>query len=621
MKARPTAVALALLASASLIAARAGAQKRPVQEFTRQGLLVMNFEAGQGADVRLGRRLGDEVRDRAAALLNGRELEVIDGKEVQRKMIASGFPADFAMDAGMLAAVSRVVRADEYVVGRITRAADGIHVAGDLRLVRNRGTRQPLEPVVAPDLEQAAIHFSHSIGAARTQLAYERRCMNALREGKAAQGLEAARQGLAASPRGVFVRACYLGAITMNGTTASDRLAAAEAVLALDSTSREGLDGAARALDLLKRNDEASTMWLRLAATDSESVDLTSQVVFALIEDGNARRAAPLVKRARAANPTEIQFVRLEWQVAYATRDWATATKAGENMLEHDGLTEKDSVFMAKLITAHRSAGEMIRAVELAARSIGKFPGDGRIYSQYAELVRAEHDSAVTRGLAIFPKNAALLTLAARELKASGKNEEALDAIKQAVALDSTLPQGVLSIAQAEFELGRPDSALVSLGRALERGEDTTTVAQFALSKGNTLLRAATQTQARDDFQRALRFFALADRVRSTPQSKFLLGTAALNVSKSALTDAPKLADKGASCTLARLGQETLASAKGGLTAGRDVATAAADQYLGYVTQLEPFATRQVGLYCDGVAGAVTGTDSTRAAPNGKPVP
>jgi len=340
-------------------------------------------------------------------------------------------------------------------------------------------------------------------------------------------------------------------------------------------------------------------MWLRLAATDTESVELTSQVVFALIEGGNPKRAAPLVKRALAMNPTEIQFMRLQWQVAFALRDWPEASKSGEVLLERDGLVEKDSLFMAKLITAHRSAGEMIRAVELAARSIGRFPGDGRIYSQYAELVRAEGDSAVTRGLALFPKRAELHALAARELKKSGRNEEALDAIKQAVALDSTLPQGVLAIAQAEFELGRPDSALVSLTRALERGEDTATVVQFALAKGNTLLRAATQTQTRDDFHRAMRFFSFADQVRGTPQSKFLIGTAALNVSKSALTDAPKLTDKPASCALARLGQQMLDSAKAGLTAGRDVAATAADQYLGYASQLEPFAARQVGLYCE----------------------
>lgn len=609
-------MAVAALSALSLAwAAGAGAQKRPLPEFTRQGLLVMNFQTGTGADWRVGRKLGDEIRDRAAKLLNGREVEVIGGNEVQRKMALAGFPADFQMDPGTLEAVSRIVRADEYVVGRITRGPDGVHVDGELHIMRNRGTRQPIEPTVAPDIEQAAQKFARGIAAARTQLSYQRRCANALRDQKPAIALEAAKQGIAAAPDGAYIRACYLGAVTLAGTTAAERLAAAQAVLAIDSTSREALDGAARALDLLQRPQEGGAMWLRLVASDSENVDVISRVVFALLEEGNARLAAPVVTRVIAGNPTEIQLLRLDWQVAFAMRDWGHAAKSGEAMLERDGMVDRDSTFVAKLITAHRSAGEMVRAVELAARNIGRFPGDGRIYAMYAELVRAESDSAVRRGIAMFPKSAELHALAAREYKASGRAEDALAAIKQAVALDSMLPQGVLSIAQAEFELGRPDSALVSLGRALERGEDTATVVQFALAKGNTLLRAANQTQVRDDYQRALRFFALADHARATPQSKFLLGTAALNVSKSALTDAPKLTDKPASCTLARLGQQMLDTAKAGLAAGQEVASAAAEQYLAYAAQLDPFASRQVGLYCDAPTPAAAPTDTTHTTP------
>jgi tetratricopeptide (TPR) repeat protein len=218
----------------------------------------------------------------------------------------------------------------------------------------------------------------------------------------------------------------------------------------------------------------------------------------------------------------------------------------------------------------------------------------------------------VPRGLAAFPKSAELHALAAQELKTRGKTEEALAAMQQAVALDSTLPQGVLAIAQAEFDLGRPDSAYVSLTRALRRGEDTAAVAQFALAKGNVLLRAAGQTQVRDDFQRALRFFALADSARPTPQSKFLLGTAALNVSKAALTEAPKLADKPASCALARLGGETLVAARSGLDAGQMVAPEVAKQYLDYAGQLAPFVDKQLALYCDAAAGATSAAPAAR---------
>ena len=54
-------------------------QKNPPLEFTRQGLLIMNFSPGAGADLRLARRAGDAVRDRVAKLVNKREVEVIEG--------------------------------------------------------------------------------------------------------------------------------------------------------------------------------------------------------------------------------------------------------------------------------------------------------------------------------------------------------------------------------------------------------------------------------------------------------------------------------------------------------------------------------------------------------------
>ena len=122
-------------------------------------------------------------------------------------------------------------------------------------------------------------------------------------------------------------------------------------------------------------------------------------------------------------------------------------------------------------------------------------------------------------------------------------------------------------------------------------------------------------TQVRGDYEGALRFFSLADTARPTPQSKFLLGTAALNVSKAALTEAPKLAERPLSCELAKLGGSTLTAARTGLEAGSAVAPDVAKQYLDYVGQLAPFADRQVAMYC-GEPGAAVGaaavSDTTR---------
>ena len=65
-------------------------KKEPL-EFTRQGLLIVNFIPGPGADLRLGRRAADAVRDRVAKLVNKREVEVIDGDEIRTQLERAGY--------------------------------------------------------------------------------------------------------------------------------------------------------------------------------------------------------------------------------------------------------------------------------------------------------------------------------------------------------------------------------------------------------------------------------------------------------------------------------------------------------------------------------------------------
>jgi tetratricopeptide (TPR) repeat protein len=204
----------------------------------------------------------------------------------------------------------------------------------------------------------------------------------------------------------------------------------------------------------------------------------------------------------------------------------------------------------------------------------------------------------VPRGLALFPRSADLLALNAKDLRTKGKIQESLDATKQAVALDSTMAQGQLTVAQLEIELGRPDSALAALHRAIAAGEDTALVGQFALAKGNTLYRAASGTKSSSDFSLAYRFLTFADTVRSSVQSKFLVGAAALGVAQAAFTEAPKLKDKSESCRLAKLASEMMPVARSGLEAGQEAFGDAAKQSLDYLTQLDPYAAQALTSYC-----------------------
>ena len=611
--------AFAGAAVATVSPGRAGAQPAAAGEFTRQALLVLGFARGEAMDARAGRQAGDAVRQRIDRLANSRELELLGGGEVRKRLESAGFTDDDVFDARSLGHVARAVRADEFLVGRVSRAErGGFRLEAELRLVRDPWTRHPVAPATGSDLNAAADALARAVTDARRQLAPDRRCRNALRDGRPQQALAAVRAAIASGADGAFVRSCHVIALGAAGAPPDERLNAARALLALDPTSRPGLDGAARAYDLLRRRSEAAEHWEALAATDTTDYLLASQVGYALLDGGNARAALPVVARALRIHADSVGLVRLRWLAARDAGELPVAIEAGELLRARDPRADGDSTFLGQLAEAYRGTGQPIRALELAARGAARFPGDPRLYALYAKLILAERDTVVPRGLARFPKSAPLHVLAAGELKARGQAEQALAATRVAVALDSTLPQGILAVAQAEYELGRPDSALVALRRALVRGEDTSVVAQFALAKGNALLRAANQTRTHADLHRALRFLALGDSARPTAPSKLVLGTAALAYAQALLLDVPRAAP-AARCTLARDGAGAVATARAALAAGESAAPDAARQYLGFAAQMGPTAERAL-MGCGGaVSAAATAAGAPARAPAARP--
>ena len=580
-----------------VVADSAQAQKK-TPEFTRQGLLITTFAPRGSADLGYGHKAADEVRGRVAKLSNKREVDVISGGDIEWQLTKAGMPDDTLLDEPTIRTLGKLMRADEYVVASVERAPNRVRIAGHLMLMRDRRMVEPLPSAAAKDLGLAADEFARSVAAARNELVPERRCENALRDMQPERALQSAREAVAAYPRGVLAHVCLVWALRATGAQTGDVLAAANEVLAGDSLNPYGLENAAIALDSLRRRDEAGTYWLRLAATDTADLELTQRVVLAMVFGGNAKRAEPLIVRAADAHPDSLGLRRLEWRVTYENRHWPVAIKAGEALLATDSSTAKDSVFTLRLASAYRANDETYKALALAARGVAAFPGDVKLYTLYTQFVRSEADTVVPRGIALFPRSAELLAMQSRDLRAKGQLAEALAASRQALAVDSTLDRGELMIAQGEIELGRPDSALASLRRAILRGEDTALVAQFALGRGNALLKAANGTKSRDDFQLAMRFLALADTLRRTPQTAFLMGVAAYSITQSALTDAPKMTEKTQSCELSHLGAETLPVARAGLEAGQEVSPEAAKQFLDYLGQLEPYVQRQIDAFC-----------------------
>lgn len=593
--------ALAVLAWITPFAAIQG-QRRAKPEFTQQLILVGNFRVSDAPtknDLKLGKRVGDEVREKLGDLVNGKDAKVISGYDTHETLLKSSYPEDTVLTFGELHVQGQFLRADEVVIGNVSRLPNGqMKVDATLYLWRDALLKQPIPAVTGRSADDAAKQIAAHIHASRQQLKPQRRCENALRVQQATNAVRFADEGVHAYARGAIVRTCRMWALRQQGAPLAQVLEEAERILSIDPVAPYALESAAIALDSLRRRDEAATMWLRLAATDSNNLKLVEGVVSSMADGGNSRRAEPLIIRVSDANPRHVPLLRQKWRVTTDNRNWPAAIRTAELLLQLDSLAVADSSFYLRLATAYRLNDQPFKAIEMAARGVAKFPQDAKLYSLYTQFIKQESDTVFGRGLALFPGSAELAALHAGDLRSRGKVAEALDASKRAVELDSTLAQGRLLVAQAELELGRPDSALATMKKAAEAGNDSATIAQFALSKGNTLLRAANGTKALADFLVAMRYLAFADSLRPTPQTKFLLGVSAVTVAQMALMEAPNMKEKEQRCTLAQLGAETLPLARLGLDGGSEVMPDAAKQYRDYLELISPYADKQLSAFC-----------------------
>jgi tetratricopeptide (TPR) repeat protein len=603
----------ALSGGLTAVASPAGAQRRPPQEFTRQGLLITNFTTASGVDLKSGRRAGDALRDQIQKLVDKRAMLVIDDYDIREKMFRAGFNPDSTYTESMVWAIGKNLRADEYVEGFISRDPTGVRLQATVVLMRDKRMRQPLPATTGATIDEAAVALSKYLNASLVQSVYVRRCENSLRELKGANGIAHAREAIAQYPQAVLARICLAWALRQTQATPAAVLEVAQEILAIDPRSYHALESAAVSLDSLRRRDAAADMWLRLAATDTTDIELAFQVINSLMLGGSPKRAEPFVLKLADGDRENLRMQQQKWRVTFETRNWPKALEAGEFMAKRDTVARGDSTFWLRLATVYRNSNKPFKAIETLAYAVDAFPADPRLYSLYTQYVKTESDTVLPRGLGLFPKSAELQALNAKELRTRGKLAEAVVASRKAIELDSTMSQGEMMVAQLEIELGRPDSALAALRRGLSRGDDSTAVAQFALSKGNALYRTANGTHLSSDFGLALRFLSFADSLRPSVQSSFLKGATALGLAQAALTEAPKLTDKLESCRLARLGGDMLPVARSGLQAGQQAYGDAATQSLGYVTQLEPYVGPQVTAFCTSPAPGTAPLDTVTA--------
>lgn len=566
--------------------ATAGAQ----QKFTQQVLVVPAFRSSQRG---MGGKAGDIVRSRVGGGFPRSELRVISGGDLDGWLRLSGFEENAELTEGELKELAKKFRADERITGSAAPEGGQVRVDAVLTLIRDLRLSQPLSATGAT-INDAAESVAKEAIAARRQFIPLRQCENSLRAGRAAEAADFAASGIAAFPRAVPARLCLLNALTHLPVPPDSIIAVAQAVLAIAPTNSIALDNLAAALDAEGKGTAAAPVWVRLLATDSSSEELIEKVVNALSREANFSMAQPIIDRGTTEHEDNLVLLKLRWLVHLSTNDWAGAVVAGEKLLERDKSAQADPDFYARLATAYRSDSEPARALAIAGAGVAKFPKDAPLYLVYVQLLRAENDVALTRGIAAFPDNAELHALAAQTMKTSGNLVGALAETKRALAANPKLTHGYLQLAQLELDAGLFDSAYVAIEEAPKHGEDKVRTANFALASGNGMYKAATASQKREDFQRAVRFLTLATSLSPSAESKFLLGASALSISQSAATEAPTTK----SCDLSKLAESSLTEAEINLVSGGSAAPDAAKQYLDYVAKLRPYVADQIKSFC-----------------------
>jgi len=551
----------------------------------------------------LGAQAADELRERLKTDYQVRTIWTVPKTDITGILEGSGFRTDTAVNNGDLKELARTARADEILTGRVTRTASGVHVESWLVMPTDLSVAQPLPPVDAKNVGDAAKQISRQLGDARRQLDAYAKCQNTARAGNYAGAIAEANKGLGSYGNASLVRICRLQAYLAMKAPADTVLANANDVLRIDQNNKIALNAAAQALsdksDTLAAhgdkaqadalNDQAVQLWTRLISADPSDTRTLEAVVRKIVVAANPAVALPIIDTAVTTNPGNLQLLRLQWLIHLAAKDYRNAVGIGNQMVQMD-TSLADTTFYQRTVAAYVSLPDTAGAINLLGAATKKFPNNLDFLASLAQLYSK-----------------------------TGRGAEAANTIRTILAKNPKYPHLYLQLAQMNVDQ-QPDTAIAYLRQAVQSGSDSASfVAQYALSVGNSRYKTANampngegapNAAKRAAMQQALGFLSFSDSLAPSEPAKFLMGISYFTVAQLAATDAPK----AKSCELAQTADNALNKAQIYLTQGARTAPDAAKQYLSYAGQYSPVVANQVKVFCKGSSrsGGKSGGKGTR---------
>jgi cytochrome c-type biogenesis protein CcmH/NrfG len=580
------AAGVASVAAPVEVAAQGGSTRQPDANTPR-----IMVPALRGSEKNVGVQAADAIRSRLSQDIPYRSLWVLPKSDIVATLEASGYPPNEPLAPNDAQQLARLLRADEYLEGTVTKTGSGFRVESRLVLARDNSLVQPLAPAEGARLDLVAKSLSAEVQAARKQLDAERKCVSLARENKYAEAVAAAQAGIAAYPQSTLARACVLQAYSRMNLPADSIIRVSREILAIYPNFRPALQLVARAYREKGDTSASIQSWSTLLASSPNDPALVENVVTEIAGSGRAAVAVPIIDKAVTENPGDPRLLDLQFRLKFVAKDFKGAVQAAEEIAKLD-TAMMDTTYFTRLAAAQLSDSQPQRASEVMARAVAKFPQHAPSWLFLAQTQRT-----------------------------AGQLQQAVTSVQRALSLDPSVERGTAQLVQLQMDANQPDSAFATMRRAgldpkarncVTTAADSTKaewatgckrtygetffLSQYALSLGNTQYKAAGASKNVADYRTAVRWLALSDSIAESDQAKFLMGAAFVQMSQPLLQEAQKTK----SCEQAREANVALVQSQPLLMRGGKFAPQAAAQLIPYAQQLLPYSEQATKAYCKG---------------------
>ena len=592
MKARHrSALALAGLATGlvavgapAVVGAQGGMNRTPPPDVPR-----IMVPALRGSEKNVGVQAADAIRSRLNQDVPFKQLYVLPKTDIVAMLEASGYNPSEPLPANDAKELAKLLRADEYLEGSVTKGANGFRIESRLVLARDNSLVQPLPPVEGARMDLAAKSLSTEIQNARKQLDAERGCVRLAREGKFQEAVVAAQAGVTAYPQATLARNCAMQAFVQLKYPPDSILRIAQEILAIHPRFRPALSLAAIAYREKGDTSRSIATWSELLASNPGDANLVERIVTEIAGSGKPEVAVPIIDKAVAENPGDTKLLDLQFRLKFVAKDWKGAVSAADEIAKLD-TAMMDTTYFQRLAAAQLNDSSPQRAAEVMARATQKFPNHATSWLFYGQMLRQ-----------------------------SGQLGPAVTAVRRAIQINPSIEGGLATIVQLQTDANQLDSAYATIStnafspaarQCVTTAADsakaewqqsckasyanTRILGQLALSQGNKFYRAAAASRKAEDFRPAVQWLILADSVSPDDNAKLLLAASYVSRAQPLLQAAQPARD----CAMSREAHEGLVQAQMLIPKVGKANPALAGQLFQATQQLAPPAEQMVRTYC-----------------------